>query len=111
MNSLAACAWLTRRLAALDIDPARYRLLFGADPLEDFPEEFAAAGDAGLLTISTDAIHPTPRGMFFADSIAAILASRAIRETRERGAATIGREAPKELLHDARENANTFAHM
>jgi|SRR5579883_670118 len=103
--------WLTRRLAALDINRTRYHLLFGVDPLEDFKDEFAAARDAGLLTITTDAIHPTPRGMFFADSIAAILASRAIRQTRELGAATIGHDAPKELLHDARENANAFAHM
>ncbi|MCI0703559.1 MAG: radical SAM protein [Planctomycetia bacterium] len=103
--------WLTRRLAALDIDCAKYRMLFDTDVLADFGDEITAACEAGLMTVTRDAIRPTPRGMFFADSIAAILASPAIRATRELGHATIGQDAPKELLRDLRENANIFLHM
>jgi coproporphyrinogen III oxidase-like Fe-S oxidoreductase len=98
--------WLTRRLAAVEIDRAWYRALFGTDVLEDFGEQIAAARDAGLLDVMDHVIRPTPRGMFFADSIAAILASPAIRARRDSTP-----DAPKELLHDVRENANRFAHM
>ncbi len=103
--------WLTRRLAALEIDRARYRALFGTDVLADFGEQINAARDAGLLNVTDRVIRPTPRGMFFADSVAAILASPAIRARRDLGPAIIGSDAPKELLHDATENANSFAHM
>jgi oxygen-independent coproporphyrinogen-3 oxidase len=103
--------WLTRRLAALDIDRVKYRVLFGTDALADFGEELTVARGAGLLAITADAIRPTPRGMFFADSVAAVLASPAIRAARELGRAAPGSGLPKELLSDARENANAFAHM
>lgn len=103
--------WLTRRLAALDIDRAKYRVLFDTDLLDDFGEEIGAARDAGLLAVTRDAIRPTPRGMFYADSTAAVLASSAIRQHRELGPALIGRDAPAELLHDSRENANAHFHM
>jgi oxygen-independent coproporphyrinogen-3 oxidase len=99
--------WLTRRLAALEIDRVKYRMLFNADALDDFSQELGAARDAGLVAVTRDAIRPTPRGMFFADAVAALLASRAIRVNR-----TLDRAcAPVELLHDARENANAFMHM
>ena len=103
--------WLTRRLAALEIDRTRYRALFGTDVLADFGAEVGAARDAGLLEVTDLAIRPTPRGMFYADSIAAVLASPAIRARRDRGPAVAGRDAPKELLHDSAENANAFAHL
>ena len=103
--------WLTRRLAALEIDRDRYRALFGSDVLDDFGEQITAARDAGLLEVTAQIIRPMSRGMFYADSIAAILASPAIRAHREHGHALIGQDAPKELLHDVAENANSFAHM
>ena len=103
--------WLTRRLAALEIDRARYRALFGTDVLDDFGAEIGAARDAGLLRGEGNVIRPTPRGMFYADSIAAVLASPAIRARRDLGPAVPGGDAPKDLLHDATENANAFAHM
>lgn len=76
--------YLTRRLAALEIDRRRYAQLFGTDPLTDFPGAFAALGDEGLLEVTATTIRPTPRGMFYADSIAALLAWRRI-EARRRG--------------------------
>jgi coproporphyrinogen III oxidase-like Fe-S oxidoreductase len=102
--------WLTRRLAALHIDRHKYRGLFDSDALTDFGDEIAACAAAGLLTVTRDAISPTPRGMFYADSVAAVLASRAIRANRDLGPAGAA-DVPKELLHDAREHANAFMHM
>jgi len=67
---------LTRRLAALEINVPEYRGLFGTDPLRDFSAEFQTAADEGLLEIADASIRPTPRGMFYADSIAALWASR-----------------------------------
>ncbi|HVL15340.1 MAG TPA: radical SAM protein [Gemmata sp.] len=96
--------WLTRRLAALNIDRGVYRQLFDTNPEDDFAAEFAAFADAGLVTTTADAIRPTPKGMFYADSIAAVWASRAIQLNRDLGPAAVGRDAPAALLHDSREN-------
>jgi oxygen-independent coproporphyrinogen-3 oxidase len=96
--------WLTRRLAALEIDRKRYRQLFGTDPERDFQGEFDACREAGLVEVTPDAICPTPKGMFYADSVAALLASRAIRANRDLGPAVIGRDAPLTLLHNVTEN-------
>jgi coproporphyrinogen III oxidase-like Fe-S oxidoreductase len=96
--------WLTRRLAALDIDRGRYRALFGTDPVQDFLEEVTACRDAGLLTTDALSVRPTPKGMFYADAVAALLAVRAIRINRDLGPAVIGKDAPAGLLHDTREN-------
>jgi oxygen-independent coproporphyrinogen-3 oxidase len=103
--------WLTRRLAALHIDRVKYEMLFGSDVLDDFGEEIAVCRDAGLLDVTAEVVRPTPQGMFFADSIAAVLAAPAIRAYRDTGPAVIGTDAPKELLHDARENSNRLMHM
>ncbi len=70
--------YLTRRLAALAIDRRHYVRRFGADPLTAFAGAFAAARQEGLVEITPGTIRPTPRGMFYADSIAALLARRAI---------------------------------
>jgi coproporphyrinogen III oxidase-like Fe-S oxidoreductase len=75
---------LTRSLAALAIDRPRYRGLFGTDPVDDFAREFAALAAEQLVEIGPRSIRPTPRGMFFADSIAALLAWRQVRAVRSR---------------------------
>jgi oxygen-independent coproporphyrinogen-3 oxidase len=75
--------YLTRRLAALEIDRRRYAQLFGTDPLADFAGEFGALLDEGLVKVTATAVHPTPRGMFYADSIAALLAWRQIAARRQ----------------------------
>jgi coproporphyrinogen III oxidase-like Fe-S oxidoreductase len=74
--------YLTRRLAALEIDQRRYVQTFWTDPLEDFPREFGALLDEGLLEVTATTVRPMPRGMFYADSIAALLAWR---QTEARG--------------------------
>jgi oxygen-independent coproporphyrinogen-3 oxidase len=75
--------YLTRRLAALEIDRRRYAHLFGTDPLADFAGAFGALLDEGLLEVTATAIRPTPRGMFYADSVAALLAWRQIQARRQ----------------------------
>jgi len=96
--------WLTRRMASLEIDRVRYQTLFGSDPVADFAEEFSAITDAGLVEVTTSAVRPTPKGMFYADACVALFASRAIKANRELGQVRIGWDAPKELFHDIREN-------
>jgi coproporphyrinogen III oxidase-like Fe-S oxidoreductase len=73
---------LTRRLAALRIDRRDYRASFESDPLDDFPREFAALGRARLVHVTDEAIEPTGLGMFYADSIAGLLAWQRLREPR-----------------------------
>jgi oxygen-independent coproporphyrinogen-3 oxidase len=68
--------YLTRRLAALEIDRRRYAQLFDADPLADFAGAFDAFLDEGLLEVTSTTVRPTPRGMFYADSIATLLTRR-----------------------------------
>lgn len=77
--------YLTRRLAALAIDRSRYAQLFGTDPLKDFASEFAALQDEELVEVTAHTILPTVRGMFYADSIAALLAWRQIADRRQLG--------------------------
>ena len=74
--------YLTRRLAALEIDRRRYVQLFDTDPLEDFAGAFGALLDEGLVEVTATAARPTPRGMFYADSIAALFAWRQIAARR-----------------------------
>ena len=73
---------LTRKVATLAIDRALYRSQFDADPVDDFPGEFAALIGAGLLESSPEALRLTPRGMFYADTIAGLLAWRRVRKVR-----------------------------
>ena len=64
--------YLTRRLAALSIDPERYRALFGAPVWLDFGEALEALAHTGLLEPRRDRLVPTPKGMFYADSMASL---------------------------------------
>jgi len=77
---------LTRRLAALRIDRDDYYPSFRSDPLDDFPSEFQALEEAHLLRVTTEAIEPTPLGMFYADSIAGLLAWKQVRNQASRRA-------------------------
>ena len=74
--------YLTRRLAALEISRDNYHKLFDIDPMEDFQQEFLALEEEGLIAATPAAIRPTPRGIFYADSIAALFALRQSRQLR-----------------------------
>jgi oxygen-independent coproporphyrinogen-3 oxidase len=103
--------WLTRRLARLELPREGYRRLFGADMLDEFPEEFEAIREAGLVEVTADAVRPTPTGMFFADSIAAVLASPVLAANRSEQLDGKRRAIDPALLADTRENDNSFGHM
>jgi oxygen-independent coproporphyrinogen-3 oxidase len=74
--------YLTRRLAALEIDRAEYKSLFDADVLRDFPVQFEALFGENLMEATHGKIRPTARGMFYADSIAALLAENRLNQLR-----------------------------
>jgi oxygen-independent coproporphyrinogen-3 oxidase len=76
--------YLTRRLAALEIDRRDYSHVFGRAPESDVGTELDALLEAELLEATPEAYRPTPRGMFYADSIAALLAWRQV-EVRRNG--------------------------
>jgi oxygen-independent coproporphyrinogen-3 oxidase len=96
--------FLTRRLAALRIDRREYRAIFETDPLDDFPREFEALARERLVRVGGGAIEPTEFGMFYADSIAGLLARRRFHGARDRS------DAP--LVPDpTRTNNNSHGHM
>lgn len=95
--------YLTRRLAALEIDQREYKRVFGADPRAQFRFELDALAQEGLVEVTGETIRPTPRGMFYADSIAAQLARRQIRNRRS------GSNWSLPVLGGA--NDNDFGHM
>jgi len=109
--------YLTRRLAALEIDRSAYRSLFGVDPLGDFDSEFRALIRGGLVEATPRSIRPTPRGMFYADSIAALLAWRQVRSSRNVGRSASGASGRRSVQSVAlREegmdrNNNDLGHM
>jgi oxygen-independent coproporphyrinogen-3 oxidase len=94
--------WLARRLAALEIDRHRYHELFLSDACCDFQDQWDAIEAMELVTVTNSCIRPTPKGMFYADSIAAVLASPARKARASRGA----RALPADLMHDIREERN-----
>jgi oxygen-independent coproporphyrinogen-3 oxidase len=75
--------YLTRRLAALAIDRRDYVRVFGHVAETDFGAALETLLDEGLLEAKLGAFRPTPRGMFYADSIAALIAWRQIQAHRE----------------------------
>ncbi len=104
--------YLTRRLAGLWIDRSHYAQLFQSDPLNDFPGAFSALTNEGLLTVTPRAICPTPRGMFYADSIAALLAWRQIEAHRGgHSARSHWGKQDEEEARDNRLNENSYGHM
>ncbi len=56
------------------LNPSPPHVLFEMVPISDFPREFEALEQEELLRINDQTIEPTARGMFYADSIAGLLA-------------------------------------
>jgi coproporphyrinogen III oxidase-like Fe-S oxidoreductase len=95
--------YLTRKIALLGVDQAAYGELFG-DAARHLDQELHALTDAGLVEVDRARISVTPRGMFFADTIAGLIASRRVREIRTRqilDGHVPGRAHAREHLHDA----------
>ncbi|MCA9706417.1 MAG: hypothetical protein KDK70_11255, partial [Myxococcales bacterium] len=66
---------VTRALPLMEIQGRSYRTRFGTSPWEDFREPLEVLQEAGLLTRTAgEGVALTPRGMFYADSVAGLLA-------------------------------------
>ena len=66
----------TRQLSALRIDRRRYQQGLGSDVCHDYARELETLEREGLLDVTDTAVSLTTRGMFYADSVAAVLAHR-----------------------------------
>jgi oxygen-independent coproporphyrinogen-3 oxidase len=85
-------AQLTRGLANLSVERGGYGLPLSM--LELFEPELSVLTDAGLLDGESVDIVPTERGMFYADSIAGLLAHRAMLHRRAKGHVELENDAP-----------------
>lgn len=74
--------WITRCLAGLSLDRARYRSRFSGDVTEHFPAAFAAAIERGLLEVDEHKVTLTPRGMFYSDSVVGTFAAERVARIR-----------------------------
>ncbi len=73
----------TRQLSALRIDRRRYQKALGSDVCKDYAEELETLEREGLLDVTDAAVSLTTRGMFYADSVAAVLAHRQLGRGRD----------------------------
>jgi oxygen-independent coproporphyrinogen-3 oxidase len=74
----------TRRLAALRVDKREFSECFGASAWTRYTDRLAILVEAGLLAECELAYSVTPRGMFYSDSIAALLAEGHLPRDRSR---------------------------
>ncbi|WP_224368795.1 radical SAM protein [Hyalangium versicolor] len=74
---------LTRNLARLQFDCSAYERFFGTNPFADFPSHFEVLEEARLVRFEGRVAHLTPEGMFYADSIAGLLAHRRVQTLHE----------------------------
>ncbi|MFO0590566.1 MAG: hypothetical protein U0441_23695 [Polyangiaceae bacterium] len=93
---------LTRTLCRLGVSLDTYQALFGAALTDHFGEVVEAVVDANLATLDSD-LRLTPRGMFYADSVAGLFAWRRGESLREKGAGRTTRD-----LLDDRVRFNDF---
>jgi oxygen-independent coproporphyrinogen-3 oxidase len=75
--------WITRCLAGLSLDRARYRNRFAADVSEHYPAALSAAAEGGLISATEQAITLTPRGMFYSDAVVGTFAAERAARLRK----------------------------
>lgn len=90
----------TRQLSALRIDRRRYQDALGSDVCHDYTQEMEVLQREGLLDVTDAAVSLTTRGMFYADSVAAVLAHR-----------QLGRGMYKHSFERVHANDNSGGHM
>ena len=74
--------YLTRKLSRLVVPRGVYARTYGSDLVADFAEEMGALEEAGLVEVDSRELRLTARGIFYADSVAGLLASRRVRQLR-----------------------------
>lgn len=75
--------FLTRTLPRLKASRATYLNTYGSDMISDFSEPFQALREAGLVVWDEVELGLTERGMFFADTVAGLLAAGRVSELRK----------------------------
>jgi oxygen-independent coproporphyrinogen-3 oxidase len=78
--------WVTRCLAGLALDRARYQARFSADVAEDFPAAFGVTVRNRLVHAEDDKLTLTPPGMFYSDAVIGTFAAERAAKLRERAA-------------------------
>ena len=74
----------TRQLSALQIDRRRYQDALRSDVVTDYAQELDALQREQLLDVTDATVSLTVRGMFYADSVAAVLAHRQLGRGRDK---------------------------
>lgn len=74
--------WITRKIALGSISTQAFTQQFGYDIMKRYGDALGPCLELGLLEEKDTRINLTPRGMYFADSIAGLVASRRIDEIR-----------------------------
>ena len=72
--------WLTRQVKGTAISAKEYRKLFKSDLNKDFGYELMALISNGLITLHDDLYTLTPKGFFYADTVAGHLAWMRVNE-------------------------------
>jgi len=75
--------WITRCLAGLALDRARYRSRFSDDVASHFPAALSVAKEGGLINVDEKTVALTPRGMFYSDSVIGTFAAERAAKLRE----------------------------
>ena len=76
--------WITRCLAGLALDRARYQARFSSDIAEDFPAALAVTARNGLINAEDKTITLTPIGMFYSDAVIGTFAAERAAKLRDR---------------------------
>ena len=74
--------FITRSLPLGCVSKPSYRKLFGAQIDDDFGSIISSLCSHQLVSIGGDELRLTERGVFFADAIAGLFASKRVRELR-----------------------------
>ena len=91
--------YVTRQLAKLSVDRSHYSEVFGTDVMSDYRNELDVLAQMQLVEISETSIRLTVRGMFFADTIASVLAhGRHVRK--------LGRESAERMSMKGNESGH-----
>jgi oxygen-independent coproporphyrinogen-3 oxidase len=90
----------TRQLSSLQIDRQRYQNALGSDVVNDYTQELEALQRARLLDVTDATVSLSTRGMFYADSVAAVLSHR-----------QLGRGRDKQASQRIHANDNSGGHM
>jgi len=74
--------YITRKIALLAIDKKHYRKIFASEIEHDFAGELYYLSEKELVKVNPENITITPKGMFYADTVAGLFALRNLKYNR-----------------------------